>query len=48
VPERTKNIKTISSFSTPQALQVYLNSITVGSHSVKDFNGVTTKVNIEI
>ena len=48
VPERTKNVKTISSFSTPQALQVYLNAVQVGSHSVKDSNGVTTKVNIEI
>jgi hypothetical protein len=48
VPERTQNVKTMPSFSTPQALQVYLNSITVGSHSVKDSNGVITKVNIEI
>jgi hypothetical protein len=48
MPERTKNVKTISSFSTPQALQVYLNAVQVGSHSVKDSNGVTTKVNIEI
>lgn len=48
VPERTQNIKTIPSFSTPQALQVYLNSIRVGSHTVTDANGVTTKVNIEI
>jgi len=48
VPERTQNVKTMPSFSTPQALQVYLNSITVGSHRVKDSNGVITKVNIEI
>jgi hypothetical protein len=48
VPERTQNVKTMSSFSTPQALQVYLNAVQVGSHSVKDSNGVTTKVNIEI
>ena len=48
VPNGTTNIKTNPSFSTPQALRVYLNSITVGSHSVEDSDGVTTKVNIEL
>ena len=48
VPNGTMNIKTSPSFSTPQALRVYLNSITVGSHSVEDSDGVTTKVNIEL
>ena len=45
---KTTDIKTIPSFSTPQALQIYLNAVKIGSHSITVADGLKTTVNIEV
>ena len=51
LPETIKDIKKekiTPSFSTQQALQVYLNAVETGSHCITDADGIKTTVNIEV
>jgi hypothetical protein len=51
LPETIKDIKKekiTPSFSTQPALQIYLNAVKIGSHSITDADGIKTTVNIEV